>query len=383
MITLLLLLACGGSAPIKYDTVKVDHGDIVAKVTASGTVAAHVTVQVGSQVSGRLEEISVDFNSEVHKGQVIARIDPRLVQSEVEQARANVTAAKSRLQSAQARAADAKRKSDRAQGLADRKLVAQADADTAAADLAVAVADVAAAKGAVEQSQASLDQSLLHLDYTDIVSPIDGVVISRNVNVGQTVAASFQAPVLFTIAEDLMHMQVHASVSEADVGRLDDKTTATFTVDAWPENRFEGTIRQVRFAPLIQSNVVTYEVIVDVENPDLKLRPGMTANVTFEVARRDQALRVPNAALRFKPTDVADAPRAKAADGSRTVWVLADGTPKPLVVKTGLTDGAFTEVVAGPLVPDADVITDQSGGSSSSGGGQARSPFSPAGGRGH
>lgn len=377
MIALLVALACGGGTPVSYDTTTVDKGDIVAKVTASGTVSAHVTVQVGSQVSGRVQEIGVDFNSRVAKDEVIARIDPRLIESDVEQARANLYAAKSRLESAQARAADAKRRADRAQGLSDRKLVAQADADTAAADLVVASADVAAARGSVEQATAALDEARLRLSYTEIVSPIDGVVISRNVDVGQTVAASFQAPVLFEIAEDLTHMQVEASVSEADVGKLVADLPARFTVDAWPDDPFLGVIRQVRFAPLVQQNVVTYEVIVDVENPDLKLRPGMTANVTFEIDRRDQAVRVPNSALRFKPSDAPEGPRGRAADGTRTVWVLAEGVPSPVIIKAGLSDGAFTEVIGGTLPIGAEVITDESGGSKKSGGG---SPFAPMGG---
>lgn len=370
-----VLFACGGgSDEVRYETAEVDKGDVVSKVTASGTLSALVTVQVGSQVSGRLEEIAVDFNATVHQGDLLARIDPRMFESSLEQAQANLKAARSRLASAKARALDAGRKAERAAALFEKSVVSKADADSAEAEHVVADADVLSAESAVAQAQAQVHQAELNLAYTEIVSPIDGVVISRNVDVGQTVAASFQAPVLFTIAQDLARMQVQASVSEADVGKLAEGRPASFSVDAWPDRKFDGVISQVRYAPQIVSNVVTYQVMVDVENPERVLRPGMTANVTFEVERRDGVIRVPNAALRFVPPD---AEKRKPTDGTRTVWLLDDGAPVAVPIKTGITDGSFTEVAGGALAPGAAIITDSTGGAAATSGG---SPFSPMGG---
>ena len=372
-----VLFACsGGSDEVRYETAEVDKGDVVSKVTASGTLSALVTVQIGSQVSGRLEEIAVDFNAPVHQGDLLARIDPRMFESSLEQAEANLKAARSRLASAKARALDAGRKAERAAGLFEKSVVSKADADSAEAEHVVADADVLSAESAVAQAQAGVHQAELNLAYTEIVSPIDGVVISRNVDVGQTVAASFQSPVLFTIAQDLARMQVQASVSEADVGKLAEGRPASFSVDAWPERKFEGVISQVRYAPQVLSNVVTYQVMVDVENPERVLRPGMTANVTFEVERRDGVIRVPNAALRYVPPD---AEKKKPTDGMRTVWVLDGGSPVPVPIKAGITDGSFTEVAGGALAPGAAIITDSTGGAAPASGG---SPFTPMGGGG-
>lgn len=370
-----VLFACsGGSDEVRYETAEVDKGDVVSKVTASGTLSALVTVQVGSQVSGRVQEIAVDFNSTVAQGDLLARIDPGMFESNLEQAQANLKAAKSRLASAKARALDAKRRAERSAGLYAKDVVSRADADSAEAEHVVADADVLAAEGSVAQAEAGVHQAELNLAYTEIVSPIDGVVISRAVDVGQTVAASFQAPVMFTIAQDLARMQVQASVSEADVGKLAEGHPASFSVDAWPERKFDGLISQVRYAPQIVQNVVTYQVMVDVENPERVLRPGMTANVTFEVERRDGVIRVPNAALRYVPPD---AEKTKPKDGLRTVWLLDGGAPVAVPIKTGITDGSFTEVAGGALAPGASIITDSSGGAAPSSG---RSPFSPVGG---
>jgi HlyD family secretion protein len=387
----------------KYETAAVDRGRVVARVTATGTLSALVTVQVGSQVSGTISSLTADFNTHVHKGQVIARIDPRLFQAAVDSARANVVAAQGNLAKAKAQAADAQHQLGRTRELADRKLVAQADLDTAQANADALTASVTAAEGAVAQTQAALSQATLSLAYTSIVSPTDGVVISRSVDVGQTVAASLQAPILFVIAEDLAKMQVDTSVAEADVGRLSAGMPATFTVDAYPGQVFQGTVRQVRNAAQTVQNVVTYDAVVDVQNPELKLKPGMTATVTFVYAQRDDVVRVPNAALRFRPppgmprpqvTSAAgpggDAPRGGAAadegtprarpggtagapggapdapggtpgDLRRTVWVLRNGQPEPVNVRTGISDGSLTELVKGELSPGDVVITDASG----------------------
>ncbi len=285
----------------KYETTLVDRGPITAKVTATGTLSALVTVQVGTQVSGRVEKILVDFNSTVKKGQVIAKIDPMLFQAALEQAHANYAAGQGTVIKLQAQADDAKLQYERAKALFERKAIAQQDLDTARANSRAADGDLVAAQGNLQQAKASLHQAQVNLAYTTIVSPTTGVVISRNVDVGQTVAASLSAPTLFLIAEDLTKMQVDTSVSEADIGKLKSGMAATFTVDAYPTKVFRGSIRQLRNAPQTVQNVVTYDAVIDVANPGLELRPGMTANVTFVYDQRDSALRVANAALRFQP----------------------------------------------------------------------------------
>jgi HlyD family secretion protein len=392
-----------------YQTVAADRGPVVARVTASGTLSALVTVQVGSQVSGRIQAVLVDYNSKVKRGQLIARIDPQLFQAAVEQARANLMAAQGNLVRAQAQAIDADRQAKRTRALAEQRLVAVAEAETAESTADAARASVAAAEGGVAQAKAALNQAQVNLGYTSIVSPTDGVVISRNVDVGQTVAASLQVATLFVIAEDLSRMQVDTSVSEADVGKLHDGMGATFTVDAFPGERFEGKVRQVRNAATTVQNVVTYDAVIDVANPALKLRPGMTANVSFVWADRKDALRVPNAALRFRPsTDLAlpaPAPGAsrsgagqpdpaaanpgaggKDAGGGaprgddvananrRTIWVLKDGAPRPLPLRVGVTDGAVTEVLEGELAPGDACIVDATGGSGKGGAGASNRP---------
>jgi HlyD family secretion protein len=399
-----------------YETVRVDRGRIVAQVTATGTLSALVTVQVGSQVSGRISKLFADFNTPVKKGQLIAKIDPQLFQAALDQARANHAAARGDLTRARVQAADADRQLSRARSLAERKLIAQADLDTAQATADAAHAGVDAAEGKVEQARAALQQAEVNLAYTNILSPIDGTVISRSVDVGQTVAASLQAPTLFVIAEDLQKMQVNTSVAEADIGKLRAGMEASFTVDAYPGKRFRGSVRQIRNAPQTVQNVVTYDAVVDVANPDLELRPGMTANVSFVFADRADVLRVPNAALRFRPPaellegerrggqDGRGAGGGGAADGAgaggagangrrtaaagggsprepdrRTVWVLRDPAAPPVAVRirTGVSDGSTTEVVEaleGELREGDAVVTDASGGK-----GEARPAGGPPG----
>src|SRR4051812_7610693 len=252
----------------KYETTVIDRGPITAKVTATGTLSALVTVQVGTQVSGRIEKIMVDFNSTVKKGQVIAKIDPLLFQAALEQAKANYAAGEGNVTKLQAKADDAKLQYDRAQALFDRKAIAQQDLDTARANSRAADGDLVAAKGNLMQAKAALHQAQVNLDYTTIISPTTGTVISRSVDVGQTVAASLAAPTLFLIAEDLTKMQVDTSVGEADIGKLKAGTPAQFTVDAYPTKVFRGTIRQLRNAPQTVQNVVTYDAVIDVSNPN-------------------------------------------------------------------------------------------------------------------
>jgi HlyD family secretion protein len=429
----LVLLAGGGaglwrwrgahrSPPVEFDTAAVDRGRIVSRVTATGTVSALVTVQVGTQVSGTIQKLFVDWNSPVKKGQLIAKIDPQLFEAAYQQAQANYEAAQGNLVKAEAQETDAGRQFAREKGLLDRQLVAQADYDTSQSNVEVTKGQAAAARGALAQAKAQLAQAKVNLDMTRIVSPTDGTVISRSVDVGQTVAASLSAPTLFTIAQDLRKMQVDTSVAEADVGKLSAGMPATFTVDAFPGERFKGKVRQIRNAPQTVQNVVTYDAVIDVDNADLKLRPGMTANITFVSAEKDDVLRVPNAATRYKPTpeiftalgvpvpkgvrDPGDRSRgggsgngpgpgggghgsggppgggahgagsgAGSAAGGwrahaggrgdgpsdlRTVWVLRGGQPQQISLRIGLSDGSTTEVVEGDLHQGDQVIIDAS-----------------------
>jgi HlyD family secretion protein len=369
-----------GKPKIQWETTAVDRGRITARVTATGTLSALVTVQVGTQVSGSLQKIFVDFNSPVKKGQLIAKIDPRLFQAAVENARANFSQAKAALHRDEVQATLADRQFKRQAALAKEKLISAADYDLAESAARTAAAQLEAARASVKQAQAVLNQAEVNMNLTNIVSPTDGVVISRNVDVGQTVAASLQAPVLFTIAEDLRKMQVNTSVSESDVGRLRPGMEATFSVDAFPGQPFKGTVRQIRNAATTVQNVVTYDAVIDVENPDLRLRPGMTANVTFVVANKDDVINIPNSALRFRPSpDLAsflklEIPKGKRSGGERgaggpgraeggdhdgrTVWVLKGQTPSPVRIKVGVSDGSKTEVTDGALQPGDLVISD-------------------------
>ncbi len=401
IIGILVLLAAAGvvgwrwraasrKPKLQVDTALVDRGRIVAKVTATGTLSAIVTVQVGSQVSGRVAALYADFNSVVKKGQLIAKIDPQLFEAALQQARANLVAAQGNIAKAKAQAVDAERQAQRSRALIERKLIAQADFDTAQANSDAAKAQVEASAGAVEQARAALYQAEVNLAYTRIVSPTNGVVISRSVDVGQTVAASFQAPTIFVIAEDLSKMQVDTSVAEADVGRLRDGMAATFTVDAYPSEKFRGTVRQIRNAPQTVQNVVTYDAVIDVDNTDLRLRPGMTANVTFVYAQKDDVMRIPNAALRFRPPPnllsladpkTAAGGRAGGSGGTgpgkrpqsgapetpdrRTVWVLRDEKPVAVPIRIGISDGSVTELAEGELTAGDSVITDALGGPAS------------------
>jgi HlyD family secretion protein len=342
-----------------YETVKVERGRIVARVTASGTLSALVTVQVGTQVSGRIQDLYVDFNSPVRKGQVLAKIDPQFFRAAVEQAKANLAAAEGNLAKAKAQAVDAHRQLERAKTLA--QLIPQSDLDTADANAKAADAQIQVGEGAVAQARASLYQAQVNLGYTTITSSIDGVVISRNVDVGQTVAASLQAPTLFSIAQDLKEMQVDTNVSEADVGKLSPGMKTQFTVDAFPGETFKGSIRQIRNAPQSVQNVVTYDAVIDVDNTDLKLRPGMTANVTFTYAEKEDALKFPNAALRFRPPAEIAARAPKADREQRVVWVLKNGKPVPVAIKPGLSDGSVTEIAEGEVREGDALITESIG----------------------
>jgi HlyD family secretion protein len=302
---------------IQVNTSPITRGEIIDTVGSTGTLQAVTTVQVGSQVSGNISWLGADFNSIVKKGQVVARLDPSLFQAQVDQANANLVKAQADVIKSQADVdrskvalVDANQKYTRAKELNDKKLVTQADldsakiaVDTAQSALQSSQASLNSAKAVVTQSQANLNQAQVNLDHCTIAAPIDGIVIQRSVDVGQTVAASMQAPTLFVIAADLTKMQVNANIDEADVGRIRPNQNVTFRVDAYPGEEFQGSVAQIRLQPVVVQNVTTYATIINVPNPDLRLKPGMTANLRVQIARRPDVLRVANAALRFRPTN--------------------------------------------------------------------------------
>lgn len=362
LVVVLLLVIVGfrffrGEDRATYQTIPVTRGPITQAVTATGTLNPVINVQVGSQVSGNIQKLFVDFNSKVKAGDVVAQIDPVLFQAAVTQAQGDVASAQAALELAKLNAA-------RTQDLFAKKNSAQVDVDQATATLHQAEANVKIKQGALDKAQADLDHST-------IKSPVDGEVISRNVDVGQTVAASLSAPVIFTIANDLAKMQIDANVAEADIGGVEAGQKVDFTVDAFPQRTFHGEVVQVRNAPITVQNVVTYDTVIGVNNADLKLKPGMTANVSIVAAQRDDVLKVSNAALRFKMADAIAGPSQKTAGNrrggptgsgrpkgdapaagprdSRTVYVLPKGAsePKPMQIKVGISDGVFTEVMEG------------------------------------
>ncbi len=374
-----------------FKTAKVERGSIVSSVAATGNLAAVVTVQVGTQVSGTIQRLFVDFNSPVKKGQIIAQIDSSLFSAQVEQTRGNFLNAQASLQKAKADLNDAKRSLERNRQLLKEGIISQGDYDTADNRYEQAVATVKAAEGSVVQTGGAYRQAQTNLHYATIRSPVDGTVVSRTVDVGQTVAASFQTPTLFTIAQDLTKMQIEVSVDEADISRVQLGQRASFNVDAYPEQTFAGKVVQVRSAPVITQNVVTYVVVVNVDNAELKLKPGMTANVNIEVARKDDVLKLPPAALRFKPklkegeakesrqggagsgkqqgvgqqggAAKAGAPgKPGRRDKEQQVYVLKEGKPVAVPVKTGIGNNSGIELVEGPLKEGDEVIIEQQSG---------------------
>ncbi len=321
----------------RYRTQAVDRGDIVQTITANGTLNPVTLVQVGTQVSGTVQTLHVDFNDHVAEGQVLAELDPALLKATLRQSEAELDNAKATLELAEANL-------KRTQTLSKRNLAADSDLDQVRERLLVAKAQVRLAEAKVERDRTNLR-------YTVIRSPIAGVVVNRNVNVGQTVAASFQTPTVFQIAQDLKRMQIDTSVSEADVGNLDVGRPVRFSVDAFPGRELEGRILQVRLNPSIQQNVVTYNVVVEANNPDGTLLPGMTANVTITVETRKDVLRVPNAALGFRPKDAGGNETPRRGDRGKQVYVLEGGEPRSVKVRTGITDSTHTEIVEGDLKP--------------------------------
>lgn len=288
--------------PPEVTKAPITRGSVVDSVGATGTLEAVTTVQVGSQVSGTVMELGADFNSIVRKGQVIARLDPSLLETQIEQMRANLVRSEADVERLKVSLEDARTKLKRAEDLAKRSLIPASELEAAQVNVKSVEAQLRSSAAQVTQSRASLSQAQVNLEHTVISSPIDGIVISRNVDIGQTVAASLNAPVLFLLAADLTKMQVRANIDEADVGRIRPGQPVSFHVDAYPTDDFEGKVSQVRLQPSVVQNVVTYVTVIDVPNPNLRLKPGMTANVTIEIARSDNVLRVPNAALRFRAT---------------------------------------------------------------------------------
>ncbi len=344
--------ACKSGGP-RYVTDAITRGDIVTAVTATGTVNAVTSINVGTQVSGRITKLFVDYNSPVKKGELIALIDPALFQAQRDQARANLANAKANLDRAAATEADAKRTWDRYRNLFGRDLVAKSQMDAAETGYLTSAASTVAAGTQVDQASAALRLAETNLVYTKIVSPVDGVVISRNVDVGQTVAASFQTPTLFVIAADLTKMQIDSSVDEADVSNVKVGQDADFTVDAYPDVTFKGTVFQVRNAAVTVQNVVTYDVVVQVDNRDMKLKPGMTAEVSIITSVVRDVLRIPNGALRFRP---AEKGKPAVAERGPAVWILENKRPRRVPVTISFSDGTYTELVAGNLKVGEPVI---------------------------
>lgn len=353
----------------KYHIEKVDRGDIVSSVTATGTLAALTTVKVGSQVSGIISQMYVDFNSEVKKGQLLAELDPTSLQAQLDQRQADLDKSKVELR-------NQKIIFERDKNLLKNELLSQQEYDSAESVML-------SAQAGVKQSEAALRQAVTNLSYAKITSPIDGIVVDRQIDIGQTVAASFQAPTLFTIAQDLTLMQVSTNIDEADIGRIKKGEEANFTVDAFPDRTFTGNVSQIRLSPVVLNNVTTYPVLIDVKNQDLLLKPGMTANVTVPVETIADALKIPNAALRFRPdpADIAESQkdrgnwkggqegqqssgqkpgqqRKKESGNISTIYTMTpEGKLKPVVVQTLLTDGAFTAIRGGTLREGDQIVT--------------------------
>ncbi len=423
-----------------FRTAAVTRDNIQETVTATGTLQAVTQISVGSQISGRIQDIYVDYNSKVKKGQLIALIDPRNYESALTQAKATLTSAQADEKSAEASLESAKadvaqtqasilssqadaqkakaqldnslKTLNRYKQLREKDLVSQSELDGVQTDyesyqashdaskaqissvkaqltaskakVRSAEIQILSAKASISHARAALDQAQLNLSYTRIVAPVNGTIISKEVEVGQTVAASLSAPTLFIIAEDLSKMQVMASIDEADVGKVSEQQKTSFTVDAYSDKSFKGIVRQVRFEPVTTSNVVTYQGIIEVDNPNLELRPGMTANITFIVAERDNVMRVPNSALRFKmEKDAAKAESTRSSkdttDSNNTkkecqIYILkGNDVATPVQVTTGITDGSYTEIVSGDLQEGDNVILGYSTSSSSNSGTQKTS----------
>ncbi|HWF75626.1 MAG TPA: efflux RND transporter periplasmic adaptor subunit [Caulobacteraceae bacterium] len=357
--------------PATYVTAPVSRGDVQTTVSASGTVNPVVTVQVGTYVSGTITDISCDYNTQVRKGQLCAKIDPKPYAVIVQEATADLANARAQLVKDQANAAYARLAHQRQDLLMSQQSTSRDAADAALNAYDQANAAVAVDEAVIQQRAAAQRAAQVNLDYTNIVSPVNGTVVSRNVNVGQTVAASFSTPTLFLIANDLTKMQVDTNVSESDIAGVRQGAPASFTVDAYPRRTFRGVVSQVRIAPISVQNVITYDVVITVANSDLSLRPGMTATARIVKAEARAVLRVPSQALRFTPAGAAK------PTGRRVVWVLSDGRPVPVAVKVGIDDGDMAQIASGALKEGDHVVTAQAGaaGAARAAGAAARPAF--------
>jgi HlyD family secretion protein len=376
--SLLFWLLPDEESAVRYETAAVQRGDLTVTVTATGTLEPVNQVDVGSELSGIIKTVHVDFNDKVQRDQVLAVLDTDRLQAQVLESRASLQSSQAKVKEAQATVQETRLAFERCEKLAERQLCATGDLDAARAAFARAQAAEASARAQVAEARATLDGKETELAKAEIRSPIDGLVLLRQIEPGQTVAASLQAPILFTLAEDLAQMELHVAVDEADVGRIGEGQSAVFTVDAWPERSFPASITQVRFAPRTVEGVVTYETLLAVDNSDLALRPGMTATAVITVQELQDAVLVPNAALRFTlPASGTGQPRQRGAfgmifprppmsqrrsnvernDGPR-VWVLRDGKPEAVDVRTGASDGKFTELKAGDVQPGEQVVID-------------------------
>lgn len=396
VVALLLVAGVAGYAYFKrapeitYKTARIERGAIASTVSATGNLSAVTTVQVGTQVSGTIQKLYVDYNSRVKKGQAIAEIDPSLFNASVEQSNGNYLNAEANQMKAKVTLADAERTLKRNAKLLTDGIISQSDYDAAETAFQTAKAALKAAQGSVAQTRGALMQARTNLRFSVIRSPVDGIVISRAVDVGQTVAASFQTPTLFTIAQDLTKMQIEVSVDEADISRIKLGQIARFTVDAYPEQSFVGKVVQIRSAPIINQNVVTYIVLVTVDNSDMKLKPGMTANVSIEVARKDNVLKLPMVALRYKPKAKVEGQPAELRPGApggskgqrkakgQQVYVLKENKPVAVAIKTGISNNTSIELIEGGLKEGDEVIVEQLGGESKKkSNGMGGSPMSP------
>ena len=367
-----------GKSSVTVDTTTVRKGDLIKAVSSTGTIEPVTSVDVGAQVSGTIKHVYVDYNSVVKKGDLIAEIDPLLLAAKVEQSRADVLSAKADIRKAQATVKNDRKTRDRNKELFSRDLIAESDLDSAQADYETAVAALNSAEASLVQARATLEYNETNLGYTKIYSPINGVVVDRAIDEGQTVNSSQTAPTLFTIAEDLTKMQVEAAVDEADIGQVKKGQKVEFTVDAYPDMSFTGEVSEIRLYPTTEDNVVTYTVIIKVGNPDLKLMPGMTANVSIISEKRENVFKVSSSALKFKPAaslvesrDNGALRQENGSGSSGRLWTYEEGKLKPITVEIGISDGLYTEV-SGNLKDGLEVVTEMTGVEESQKGG---SPF--------
>jgi len=386
IVIVLLLAAAGGgvwwfffhtaAAPVKYRFGKIERGDLRVVVTATGTVQPYLLVQVGTQVTGTIQKLLVDFNSRVKAGDIVAQIDPAPFQTKVDSDKANVARAEADVDRVKASLVQAGKELARAKELQKKELISPSDLDAAVATYDSLVSQVKVSEASVAQAKAAMESSLVNLRYTTIKSPIDGIVIARSVDVGQTVAASLSAPTIYIIADDMKKIQVQASVAEADIGRIKEEMEVTFMVDAYRTDRFKGKVSQIRLSPTTVQNVVTYTVMIDALNPGNKLLPGMTANVSFEIAQYTDILKIPNAALRFTPppdllpTAAPAAPPPAEMSGPKPpgsgrerrqqqqsrVWIMSPAGPVAVMVGADATDGSWTRMSKGELTEGQEVI---------------------------